>query len=538
MHKPIQSSRWQPLAGLLLFCVVGCQTYQQANGIDQQPVSVSSPSAAQSAATPSEQPAAGPCATAQSHSGLDSADSAASTEPATLANDGVTAVAYRGQDQPPTSQSAKTGPDPLPKVQLPAPRKLVDLTLPQTQASLTLDQIINTVLLADPRLRAGFQAINQANGEALQASLLPNPTLSATQTLLPLTRPFTVDEQGGPPQLDIGLSYPIDWFLFGKRAAAMMAAGLGVNVSEAEFADLIRQRVRDAALAYYDVLEAKAILELTELDAANFRQVEDITKKAVDGGNRPLVELNRVRLDRLKAEQSVRDAQNQLVAAKAALRALMGLADADPAFDVAGTLEMIESPEVPEDEEAYQIAVQNRPDIAALRWRIAQANAEVVSQRRQAYPDVIPQIGYTRQFQTKAIGFPDANSFGFGLEMSLPLYNRNQGNRYKAASVAVQQQFELQAGLVDLRAEITQLVKDLRTAAANAKAIAEQQLRLAVEVRDSINNAYAVGGRPLIDALDAQRNYRETYRLYIESRTNLGRAGVRFNAALGKKVTP
>jgi cobalt-zinc-cadmium efflux system outer membrane protein len=426
-----------------------------------------------------------------------------------------------------------------PDEQLPPPKRLPDAEQRpgQPPAGLTLDQIINTVLLADPTIRAGFELINQATGEALQAALLPNPTLLATQTLLPLTRPFTEEKQGGPPQLDIGVSFPIDWFLFGKRAAAMLAAGLGVNVSQAEFADLIRVRVRDAALAYYDVLEAKAKLELAELDAANFRQVESITKKAVDGGNRPLVELNRVRLDRLKAEQTVRDAQNQLVAAKASLRALMGLADADPAFDVSGTLEMIQTPEILDAERAYELAVQNRPDLAALRWKLAQAEAEVVSQYRQAYPEVTPQLGYTRQFQS-SIGQPNANSFGFGVEMSLPVFNRNQGNRYRAQAVAVQQQYELRRGLVDLRAEITQLEKDLRTAAANAKAVAEEQLRLAVEVRDSINSAYAVGGRPLIDALDAQRNYRETYRIYIESRTNLGRAGARFNAAIGKKVTP
>jgi cobalt-zinc-cadmium efflux system outer membrane protein len=57
-------------------------------------------------------------------------------------------------------------------------------------------------------------------------------------------------------------------------------------------------------------------------------------------------------------------------------------------------------------------------------------------------------------------------------------------------------------------------------------------------VRDSINKAYEAGGRPLIDVLDAQRNYRETYRLFIESRANLGRAEARYHALLGRKVTP
>lgn len=401
-----------------------------------------------------------------------------------------------------------------------------------------IDQVINTVLLADPQIRAGFELINQATGDALTASLRPNPTFNIDQTLLPLTTPFTEDRQGGPPQLDVGIAYPIDWFLFGKRVAAMQAAGLGVRISEAEYADLIRQRVLEAATTYYDVLEAKALLELAQQDAANLNEVEEITQKAVDGGGRPQVELGRIRLDRLRAEQSVRDAENTLVAAKARLRALMGRDDLDPVFDLSGSLEDIGTPELPTVDESYAIATQNRPDIEALRRRIAQANATIESERRQAYPEVVPLIGYTRQFQRKAIGFPDANSFGFGVEMSLPVFDRNQGNRYRVASVAVQEQYELQAGLVELRSEVIQVDKELRTALVNAKAVAEEQLKLAEEVRDSLNKAYEVGGRPLIDVLDAQRNYRETYRLYIENRANLGRAGVRLNAALGKKVTP
>ena len=99
--------------------------------------------------------------------------------------------------------------------------------------------MINAVLVTDPRLRAGFEAINQAHADALTASLRPNPTLYLDIQLLPLTRPFTPDATGGPPQQDVNLTYPIDWYLFGKRAANMAAAAQGVRVSEAEFATLV-----------------------------------------------------------------------------------------------------------------------------------------------------------------------------------------------------------------------------------------------------------------------------------------------------------
>jgi cobalt-zinc-cadmium efflux system outer membrane protein len=445
----------------------------------------------------------------------------------------VVAVAHR--DDATAGQKGDIQGDPLP-----TPRKLTSAepTTATEPTELTLDQVINATLLADPKLRAGFETINQANGDALTASLKRNPTLNINQTLLPLTRPFTVDAQGGPPQLDIGLAYPIDWFLFGKRAAAMQAATMGVRVSEAEFAELVRQRVLQAATGYYDVLEAKALRDLARQDVDNLREVELVTQRSVEAGNRPVVELNRVRLDRLKSEQVLRDAENALVAAKAQLRVLLGRTDADPAFDVAGTLDQLPSLEPLPADEAYAVALQNRPDLSALRWKVAQAQAATLVERRNAYPEMTPVIGYTRQFQQKAIGFPDASSFGFGVDVTLPIFNRNQGNRFKAVSVLTQSQLELRTGEVELRAEVTQADQNLRTAVANAKAVAEEQLKIAGEVRETINQSYAAGNRPLIDVLDAQRNYRETYRLYITSRAELGRAVMNYSATLGKKVTP
>jgi cobalt-zinc-cadmium efflux system outer membrane protein len=401
---------------------------------------------------------------------------------------------------------------------------------------MTLNQVINTCLIADPKIRAGLEAIRQANADLLTSSLFPNPTLATDVQLLPLTRPFTVDRQGGPPQTDVQLSYPIDWFLFGKRAAAMASAAQGVGVSEAGYADLIRQRVTDAAVAFYDVLEAKALLELAREDVQTLQQVENSTREAVKATGRAPVDLKRVQLDLLRSQQSLREAISALTIAKAKLRSFLGRADFDPDFEVAGNLAaLLFAPPLPA-EQAYAQAVENRPDIEGLRRTIRKAGADIDVETRKAYPQVTPQLGYTRQFQEKAIGFPDANSWSAAVSITLPVFDRNQGNRAKMESVLAQGTLNLQGALVDLRAEIEQVAQEFRTAYQNAQAVATEQLKLAEEVRDSIKEAYRIGGRPLLEYLDAQRNYRETYRLYISSRANYWRSLYRFNGAVGRQV--
>jgi cobalt-zinc-cadmium efflux system outer membrane protein len=441
-------------------------------------------------------------------------------------------------------EPSAAGPGPTPE-ELPAPAAgavATDATVvpPLDRAAdgrkATLDDIISTTLLMDPQLRAGFQSIRLADGDAITARLAPNPTFGIFKGLMPLGEPFTPQLEGGPPQLDVFVQYPVDWFLFGKRVAAMQAAGLEVRASQADFANLVRRRVLEAAEAYYDVLEAKALLELADQDVANFRRVEEITVRAVESGGRPQVELSRIRLDRLQAEQDRRNAVRDLRIALATLRAVMGLRDADISFDVAGSLDDLTPVELPNAEEALAIAVANRPDILALRRRVSQALATREVERRNAYPEVAPIMMYTRQYQETALAAPDADSVGFGLEMTVPLFDRNQGNRYRADAQTVQNRRELDAALVELRAELIAVEEGFRAALANSEAVAREQLDLAIQVRSSLNQAYALGGRPLIDVLDAQRNFRDTYRIYIQSRAEYGRAIMRFNAVLGRNA--
>ncbi len=404
-----------------------------------------------------------------------------------------------------------------------------------TSSGMTLDQAIQTCLTNDPKLRVGQEAVEQARADAWTASLRPNPEMNVAGGLLPLSRRFTPEQPAGPSEFDVGVSYPIDWFLFGKRAAAMASATAGVRVSECDYADLVRRRVTETALAFYDVLEARDSLDLARQDVANLEQVESVTRKAVDSGGQPRVELSRVRLDLLARRRELRDAESAVVTSKAKLRALIGGADADPGFDVAGSLDGPLTAEPLPVEEAYAMAEQNRPDLSALRGKVAQAQAGTLVERRNALPEIASDFGIAHQFQ-RPIGTSDATMWGTGLTMTLPLFNRNQGNRARAASAVAQSNYELQTALIELRAEIEDVVQTLRTARQNAASVAQEELRLAAQVRDAIGKAYEAGDRPLIDVLDAQRNFRETYQIYITSRAAYWRSLYRFNSAIGRQV--
>src|SRR5262249_11544839 len=286
---------------------------------------------------------------------------------------------------------------------------------------LTLEQAIQTALEADPKIHAGLEVITQAKADLLTSSLPPNPGLLLDSIFIPLGSPFTVRKPGGPTQVDVGVNYPIDGFLFGKRAAAIASAQLGVDVSAADFADLVRQRVAGTIAAFYDVLEAPALLDLAREDLDNLKHVETITAARVALGGVGTIELDRIRLAVFDSQREVRNRDTALAAALAQLRAFLGFTNAAPTFAVQGSLE-VPTPAAPLTvEDALALAEQNRPDLLSLRRQLAKAAADLLVEQKKVYPEVTPNIGYTRQFQQKAIGFPDVNDWGVGVEMTVPL---------------------------------------------------------------------------------------------------------------------
>jgi cobalt-zinc-cadmium efflux system outer membrane protein len=403
------------------------------------------------------------------------------------------------------------------------------------KGSLTLERAI-AMSLDSPALRAGRESINQARADARTASLIPNPSVGVEVGMLPLSRRYSVEEPGGPPDLSAGISYPIDWLLFGKRAANMRSAEAAIGVAELEYADLIRQRISETTEAFYDVLEAQALLEVARAATGSLEQVEISVAAAVANGGRPQVELSRVRLEAQSARREERSARSALIAARANLRALLGAADEIHEIEIAGTLDGPLTVKPLSVEESLEIARENRPDLLALQKKREQAQREAVAEGRNAWPETTIGFGVARQFQ-ESIGAPDVTGWGASIEVALPLFDRNQGNRDKAASVADQCADELEAALSDLRAEMEQAVQELTAALEIAAEAAQTELELASQVRDSFKKAFEAGGRSFVELIDAERSYRETYRAYISSRADYWRSLARYEVALGRKVS-
>ncbi|CAB1275527.1 TolC family protein [Candidatus Nitrosacidococcus tergens] len=396
---------------------------------------------------------------------------------------------------------------------------------------LTLNEVIERSLTHDPLIRAGLESINQAEAEVITAGLLPNPTFLTNQELMPLTHPYTPEQEGGPPQLNVAIEFPIDWFVFGKRAAAIIAAKKGVDVATANFYELIRERIYGAISAFYDALEAQAMLALAQESLGNFTAVEQYIlaqNKTIPSNN---IRLERVRLSLFSSRQDVRDKKIKLIETISRLRVFLGIKKPLD-LNLAGQLEVSTPLSPPSLEGAIAIAKENRPDFLASQYEITQAEAGIQLEKKQAYPEIIPYIGYNRQFQRKVLNMPDANSWQAGFQLDIPLFDRNQGNIAKMESIHTQAKLNLEAKILELQAEVEQALEAYQAAYETITIEDPAKLKMAQNIRNRVH----IDTHTFMEVIDAQEVYLETYQIHINNLSNYWHTLYAFNAAVGKQV--
>ena len=421
-------------------------------------------------------------------------------------------------------------PVPIPRVETVSERVFAPRVSPMAW---TFDQVISAMLTSDPRLRIGQEDIRQAQAELWTSSLLPNPEFTAEGGALPFRR-VGRGEYEGTPEMNFHVEFPVDWFLFAKRQAEMNSARWEVRQAHAEYADLIRERIVETATLFFDVLEAKALVEVAQQDVDLMAELEERVRSGVAAGGVPAVEWKRISLELMQCRQELLETETALDILKAQLRSQFGRTDYDPHFDITGDLDAPPILNAMPLEEAFAMARQNRPDIRALRMGVGRARADVHLENRNARPEVTAFAGVGREYASfEDIEAGNYNNWGIGLTVSIPLFDRNQGNRMAARSALTQSNREYQLGIVELRAEIVEADRELRTAHRRANIFATEEVRLAREVRDIMIEGWRAGGTPLIDVLDAERSYRETMRLFITSRADYWRAFYTYNSVVG-----
>jgi outer membrane protein, heavy metal efflux system len=132
----------------------------------------------------------------------------------------------------------------------------------------------------------------------------------------------------------------------------------------------------------------------------------------------------------LQFQNDVFTAKLAKIQALSALRQLLGFESVPDDYDVEGTLEYVPVHGGLDDLKA--LALRTRPDLRAAQQGVASAQSQYRLARANGKPDLTPSLGYSH-----AAG---EHTMDFGLSITLPIFNRNQGEVARTRQVIMQNQ--------------------------------------------------------------------------------------------------
>ena len=290
---------------------------------------------------------------------------------------------------------------------------------------MTADQAVALALENNGELQALRKEVDAARALVKQAGLRSNPTLNATGAK---------QINGADNNQMAEVMLPLE--LGGRRAARIAVAQRELEAREFELANQERLLAADVRLKFGEALAAIKKLDVTEKTLAAAKQgYELVAARVTEGKIAPLeqniflVEVNRLQSIRETAEGKVETAMFEL-------RNMIGMKPEEP-LRLRGDFDNLIAT-LPSLAESTDNALRDRPDLQGARTVEQLAAAKIEQAKSEGRIDASVKTGYQRMNSSFPLsGFDDHgvlrpiqdvfHFFTFGVEIDLPVRNRNQG---------------------------------------------------------------------------------------------------------------
>lgn len=369
--------------------------------------------------------------------------------------------------------------------------------------------------------------IDMAEAEVIQAKLFENPVISLEQNVYNRLNGKYFD-MGKEGEAVVEIEQLI--YIAGQRNKRVRVEKLNKEMAVHQFEEVLRTLRSELNSKFIELYYTQKSLSVYDKEIEYLSQLLEVMKVQSDKGNVSLLEKSRIQALLLSLQQERNDTSNQLISLQGDMKLLLGLNASDsfePVFDES-VLKQVDIASVPFVELNNRLA--ERPDLKIARTNIQASRANVSLQKSLAFPEVSLKGSYDR-----AGNFCD-NYFAIGLSISIPVFNRNQGN-IKSARLSVLQNTSREE-LVRKQAE-----KELFTSYARLeKAVklyssSNYELERDFEtIIDGVNTNFRKRNISLLEFIDYYQAYKETCLQLYQTRKDVFLAMEEINTVTGSDV--
>ena len=313
----------------------------------------------------------------------------------------------------------------------------------------------------------------------------------------------------------------------GKRKLRERAADATVSAAEAQFADAMRRGVAAVKRLYYEAVLARYNVEVAGENRQMFGQLLQVNQSRFEEGAIPEAELIKVRLERIKYDAALKQADLNL--RQATIRLLERLGESNFAKqEVIGEINFTAGNASLES--LRQQALAERPDVQAAMREVTAAEERLALERARARPDLTPFVGYKRVALD--------NSVLFGVSVPLRIRDRNQAGIARAETDIKTAQTQLQLLKNRALADVETAYEAFQTAREQVQTFRSELLGQADESRTIALAAYEEGGSDLLPFLEAQRTRAEVRQQYFRTLFEYRSSLIDLELAVGREIQP
>ena len=389
--------------------------------------------------------------------------------------------------------------------QAPTPTPATTVRYLDPIGGMSADQAVALALENNGELQAMRKEVEASRAMVKQAGLRPNPTLMASGA----------KQIGGADNNQMAeVMLPLE--LGGRRGARIAVAQRELEFREFALENQERLLAAEVRIKFGEALAAIKKLDVTEKTLAAAKQgYELVAARVTEGKTAPLeqniflVEVNRLQSIRESSEGKVETAMFEL-------RNMIGMTPEDP-LRLRGDFANLIAPLAPLAE-STDGALRGRPDLLGARALDRLAGARIEMARAEGRIDAGVKAGYQRMNSSFMLsGYDDHGVlrpiqevfqfFTFGVEIMLPVRNRNQGAVEAAILEREAARRRIEFGELTIRREVA-------TAFARYNRAARSLSIFQNGVRDQANanlqviwQTYELGSRSLLDYIAEERRF-------------------------------
>jgi len=390
----------------------------------------------------------------------------------------------------------------------------------QDTAPLNLERILSMYIERNLELQAARYRLERTRADQIAARLRPNPGLSIVAENLRVSGPTEAARLN-----EFGASYSETIELGGKRAARQRVAAATISAAEARFADAMRQGMAEVRRLYFEAVLARRSIEVARENQQTFQQLVQLNLARFQEGAIPEADLIKVRLERIKFDSALRQADLRL--RQTMIRLAENLEDDSvTGRDVAIELNLpLFRPTV---QGLLETALAERPDVQAAQREVEASKERLALENARAHTDITPFAGYKH--------LADDNTVSFGISIPLKIRDRNQAGIARAQADEKAAAALLEVARSHTIAEVKAAYEAFQTAREQVQIFRDELLNQADESQSIALAAYQEGATPLLTVLDAERTRAEVRQQYFKTIFDYQIALSDLQLAVGKEI--